>query len=350
MTSRFPSSLLYLFAAVLALFPCQTALAAPAPQKISLGVQPLGYPVAMITAVMKRDQVLADAMAKRGKKVEHVPFLKGNDMVDLVGKSLAGAFLGDMPTIRTSARTGIWIVGLVKQTFSSVVARKITMVKELAGRSVGYAEGSSAHHTLLQGLKAAGLSEKDVRLVPVTVSDMPDALASGKIDAYAAWEPAPTISLTRDPATRILYRGISTDYFVLSREFEAKHPEEALLITASFIRACNWMRADRRHLREAAQWSLADYEAYSGKVPSFSVDQVMDIALKEILSIPSAPAIPTLAKNKPRLAEEFLFLKQSGKLADNSTLEQLQGAFAWGGLARVLSSPKAYHLKEYRYR
>lgn len=350
MVDKFMSSLRYLFVVGLGLFLSQPACAASAAQKISLGVQPLGYPVAMITAVMKRDRVLADAMSKRGKRVEHVPFSKGHDMVDLVGNSLAGAFLGDMPTIRTSARTGIWIVGLVKQTFSSVVARKITMVKELSGKTVGYAEGSSAHHTLLQGLKAAGLSEKDVRLVPVTVSDMPDALASGRIDAYAAWEPAPTISLSKDPATRILYRGISTDYFLLSREFERKNPEEALLITASFIRAFNWMRADRKHLREAAQWSLADYEAYSGKIPSFSVDQVMAIALKEILSIPSAPAISTLAKNKPRLAEEFLFLKQSGKLADNSTLDQLQGAFAWGGLGRVLSAPKAYHLKEYRYR
>ena len=168
------------------------ALPGKAGGSIEVGVQPLGYPAAMIGALLGRDAVLRRELTARGYSFKTVPFRKGNDMVGLVGNRLSAGLLGDMPTILLAAKTEICTVGLVKQTFSSVVSRKVTLLARLKGKRVGYAEGSSAHHTLLQALANVGLTDRDLTLVPLEIDAMPQALETGRMDAFSAWEPATT--------------------------------------------------------------------------------------------------------------------------------------------------------------
>lgn len=341
------------FAAVLilicGLMDASASQSVAAQKEIIIGVQPLGYPVAMITSVMKRDEILKGEMARRGFKVVQTPYGMGSEMVGLVGPKLVGAFMGDMPTISTATRTKVLAVGLVKQTFSSVVAHNIPLVKDLKGKRVGVALGSSAHHTLLQGLKSAGLSESDIRIAQISIDEMPNALAAGSIDAYSAWEPAPTISLSSDPLAAVIFRGLSSDYFLLADSFEKANREEALLLTASFLRAIEWMRIGSDNLRRAAEWSIVDAESYSGKKSRLTVQQAMDIATREILSIASAPAIINLKGGKPRLSSEFEFLDRLGKLPPGASFSQVHAAFEWDGLSVVNKSFKKYRIKEYRY-
>ncbi|MRR34519.1 hypothetical protein EG829_07435, partial [bacterium] len=187
------------------------------PTVIDVGIQPMGYPVAIISAVMERDAVMHRDLAAINLTVNFIPYKKGNDMVELVGNDqLEAAFLGDMPTIRTIARTDVRIVGLVKQTFTSVVGRKIVTPGELKGKRIGYAIGSSAHHTLLQALRSAGLSEQDVQLVPLEINEMPQALADRRVDAFSGWEPAPSLARAKVPECRILFKGSSSDYFLVA--------------------------------------------------------------------------------------------------------------------------------------
>ena len=97
----------------------------------------------------------------------------------LADHRLEAGLLGDMPTILAAATANVWVVGLVKQTSTAIVAKGDTQVRGLAGKRIGYVEASSAHHTWLQALASAGLSESRVKLVALGVDEMPEALARG---------------------------------------------------------------------------------------------------------------------------------------------------------------------------
>lgn len=322
---------------------------APASAATDVGVQPLGIPSGVISAVMARDRVLQKALAQAGLPLKTHPFQRGADMVNLLAqRRLESGLLGDMPTLLAASSGNIWVAALVKQTSTAIVAKGVTQVRGLQGKRVGYTEMSSAHHTLLQGLASAGLQESQVTLVPLRIDEMPDALARGDIDAFAAWEPAPSVALARSDANRIVFRGLSADYFVIERDFARRKPDAALLLVAGFLRAIEWMQRSNRNVEKAATWALADGQAFSGKPPAIGVTQAVAITRREILDIPSAPAIPLSADNFP-LRAEFQFLAKLGKLPTGARWENVQMAFGYDGLSRVLGDPRKYQTTFFDY-
>jgi sulfonate transport system substrate-binding protein len=66
---------------------------------------------------------------------------------------------------------------------------KPTDTEQLKGRSVAVAQGSSAHYRLVASLKQAGLSLGDVDVKYLQPADALAAFASGKVDAWAVWDP-----------------------------------------------------------------------------------------------------------------------------------------------------------------
>ena len=66
---------------------------------------------------------------------------------------------------------------------------KLTEPEQLKGRSVAVAQGSSAHYQLVASLKAAGLSLSDVKVKYLQPADALAAFTSGKVDAWAVWDP-----------------------------------------------------------------------------------------------------------------------------------------------------------------
>ncbi len=321
----------------------------PASPAVDLGVQPLGYPSGVISAVMRRDLILKKVLADGKRNLLAHPFERGSDMLPLLAdRRLEAGLLGDMPTILAAATGKVWIVGLVKQTSTAIVTKGDIQVHGLAGKRIGFVAASSAHYTLLQGLASVGLGEAQVKLVPLRIDEMPDALERGDIDAFAAWEPAPSIALARSNKNRIVFRGLSTDYFVIEREFAKASPDAARQLSAAFLRAIHWMRKSPQNLDKAARWTLIDGEAFSGKLPPLSVAQVAAIARREILNIPSAPVIP-LSPTAPPLKNEYQFLSQLGKLPAGADWSNVAAAFTYDGLARVMADPHKYQLGTYDY-
>lgn len=321
----------------------------PGSPTVDVGVQPTGIPSGVISSVLRRDRILQKEMTKAGQPLKTHAFQRGADMVGLLAqRRLEAGLLGDMPTLLTASVGQSWIVALVKQTSTAIVAKGVTQVGGLAGKRIAYTELSSAHHTLLQGLASAGLEENQIRMVPMRVDEMPDALERGDIDAFAAWEPAPAIAQSRSPTNRIVFRGLSSDYFVIEREFVQRKPDAALHLTAGFLRAIEWMQRSQRNVEKAAAWNLADAQAFSGKTPSATIAQVVAITRREILDIPSAPAIPISTDNFP-LKNEFQFLSKLGMLPVGAQWDKVQAAFAYDGLARVLGEPRRFQTSIFDY-
>lgn len=316
---------------------------------MDLGAQPLGYPSGVVSAVMAHDRILKKALMELQHPLAVHPFRRGADMVPLLGdQRLEAGLLGDMPTILAASSGSVWVVGLVKQTFTAIVTTGDTQVGGLVGKRIAYVENSSAHHTLLQGLASAGLDESKVKMVPLQVDLMPDALQRGEIDAFAAWEPAPSIALALGTKNRIVFRGLSSDYFVIQRAFAERSPEAALQVVASFLRAIEWMRRSQRNVEAAANWAMADAAALSGKPGVLSVGQIVAITRREILEVPSAPVIPLNPGTHP-LKNEFSFLNKLGKLPPGARWENLQSAFTYRGLARVMAEPRQFKTASFDY-
>ncbi|MFF7449343.1 MULTISPECIES: aliphatic sulfonate ABC transporter substrate-binding protein [unclassified Streptomyces] len=66
---------------------------------------------------------------------------------------------------------------------------KLTSPEQLKGKSVAVAQGSSANYQLVASLKKAGLGLGDVKVKYLQPADALAAFTSGKVDAWAVWDP-----------------------------------------------------------------------------------------------------------------------------------------------------------------
>jgi sulfonate transport system substrate-binding protein len=83
---------------------------------------------------------------------------------------------------------------------------KLSKPQQLKGKSVAVAQGSSAHYQLVASLKAAGLSLSDVKVKYLQPADALAAFTSGKVDAWAVWDPY-TSQILQAEQGRILTTG-----------------------------------------------------------------------------------------------------------------------------------------------
>lgn len=318
---------------------------------LDFGVQPVSFPDVMVTESMKRDRIFQQALSATGNTMRQHAYFKGNDMLPyLRDRQLEAAVFGDMPALRAAAAGEVLIVALLKQSFSSVVAGTFLQTKDLKGKRIAYGQGSTAHYTLLEALATAGLTEKDVTLVPMEVSDMPAALEKGLVDAFSAWEPAPTIALAKHPEYRVVYRGLNMSFLVMSRHVVENHPEAARHFVAAYARAIHWMRSNRRNLETAARWALQAGTAFSGKPAALTAEQAAQITRREILDVPSAPVVPEVElTERGTLYKEFLFLNSQAKLPGNPGWNTIRGSFARELLEEIFTHSGKYRLREFDY-
>ncbi|MFB7585167.1 ABC transporter substrate-binding protein [Streptomyces hydrogenans] len=61
--------------------------------------------------------------------------------------------------------------------------------RDLKGKKIAVAQGSSAHFQLIGSLEKAGLTLKDVQVTLLQPADALAAFTSGKVDAWAVWDP-----------------------------------------------------------------------------------------------------------------------------------------------------------------
>ncbi|MEU5892139.1 ABC transporter substrate-binding protein [Streptomyces sp. NPDC047461] len=83
---------------------------------------------------------------------------------------------------------------------------KLTKAEQLKGRSVAVAQGSSANYQLVASLKEAGLSLSDVKVKYLQPADALAAFTSGKVDAWAVWDPY-TSQILQGEQGRVLTTG-----------------------------------------------------------------------------------------------------------------------------------------------
>jgi len=321
------------------------------PGSIDVGVQPLSMPESPVTELLARDNTLAAQLKARNLVLKPFPFYKGKEIYQLMlqGKLEAGV-LGDMPALSAAASGDIVIAAMVKHGFSSIVGGKPMLVKDLKGKRIATGLGSTAHFTLLKALENEGLTEGDVEVVGMEVDDMPQALAQGRIDAFSAWEPTPTMALAAHPEFRLLHRGLNYGFLCFRRDFVTSHPAEARYIVAAVARGCLWMRQPGS-LDQVAQWVKASSSRFQGTPSFLTPEQTVAITRNDLLNVPDAPQIPMrLLQERELLWTEFEYLKKNEKIPQKIPWEKVRNSFDTDLLQGVLTDSKPYDLRRFDYR
>jgi NitT/TauT family transport system substrate-binding protein len=145
--------------------------------------------------------------------------------------------------------------GILLNDFSNgndmVVAKAgIKSIKDLKGKKIGVEVGFVDHLLLLKGLEAAGLQEKDVTLVNMPTNQTAQGLASGSVDAIAAWQPNSGQALKEVPGSTAIFTsanapGLIYDLLYVSPESLAKRKEEWKKVVKVWFRVVDFIKDDK---------------------------------------------------------------------------------------------------------
>lgn len=133
-----------------------------------------------------------------------------------------------------------------------VGAPGINSLKDLKGKKVGVEIGFVDHLLLLNGLKKAGMTDKDVTLVNVPTNETPQVLASGDVSAIAAWQPNSGAALKLVPGSKPIYTsadepGLIYDVLGVSPQSLAMHRAEWEKVLKVWYKVVNYIHDPKTH-------------------------------------------------------------------------------------------------------
>jgi ABC-type nitrate/sulfonate/bicarbonate transport system substrate-binding protein len=314
---------------------------------INVGTQPLFSPTGLISEAMQNDLILEEELRVLDLRIRFHPFLKGYDVNYFLSRGFLQVGIGgDMPTLTIAATSEVVIALRVQNGLTWLVGKQPFLLRDLKGKRIGYANGSNAHFMLLNLLSSVGLSQTDVYLVPMSVGQMPGALAKGGIDVFAAWEPAPSIAKKKYGFVRS-FGAQSSGYMYFGKDFADKHPKAARAIVAAATRAIAWLGSGKANRLIASQWKIATANVLTNSLYPISTEEDVEIAEEDFLfsdlTITSGISDDELSP-AGRLAKEYAFLQDIGKIEADIPWEKVRDSFN-----RTIFDGIPRKSREYRY-
>jgi sulfonate transport system substrate-binding protein len=209
--------------------------------------------------------------AKLTATVTYANFLGGPAILEAFrAGALDLASVGNTPPIQAQA-AGETIPIVAAVTGSgvdySLAVRPGLSVKtlaELKGKRIAYAEGTGRQPFVLAALKAAGLTRKDVILVPLRVSDFPDAIRAAEVDVAVLNEPHFSRYLAQTEGASAL---LEAEHERLPRRLSYLYASRKALADPAKAAA---IRDFITHWVKAQRWSHANVDAW---VKAYYVDR-----------------------------------------------------------------------------
>ena len=301
-------------------------------------------------ATVSRDLILREALARRGLRLELIHFPGGPAMMTALATGrIDVAPLTEVYIFRAMAEAASTTVGLLSYSYCSVVSRTAKEPASLRDLRVAAVPDTISALTLARTLEAANLRRDQVQQVNLSVGEMPDALAKGRIDAFSAWEPTPQQTLRAHPEYRVLYRNASATLLVMRDAIAVQDPPLARELCSAFLRAYRWFGAHESHLLKAAGWAL---EANAPGEAANHADAVegMRTLRTSVTGILGLPLLP-LPWNADSGEGQRLFadLKRLGLASPAAGWEELRPRFDRGLMQAVLAQADRYRLEAFRY-
>jgi NitT/TauT family transport system substrate-binding protein len=123
----------------------------------------------------------------------------------------------------------------------------IKSLQDLKGKKIGLELTLVEHLLLLQGLKKLGMQQAEVSLVNFRTNETPQALASGQVDAVAAWYPTSTQALTAVAGSTAIWTsadvpGLIYDALAVSPQSLAQRKADWAKVVKVWYRIADYVR------------------------------------------------------------------------------------------------------------
>lgn len=190
-----------------------------------------------------------------GKLALDSVFTGNSDLATVADTPIVFAALEDKPV-------GIAAVIATSDRTTALVADRSASVeypKDLAGKSIGVAKGTSSEFFLELLLRARGVDRKHITILDMLPGDLLPAFQDGKIQAAVVWNPY-LLQLQESLASRVVTmygEDFYTEQFYLAgnRDFMTTHPEAMVALMKALIKAENFFI----HEPDGARTIIATY-------------------------------------------------------------------------------------------
>ena len=160
-----------------------------------------------------------------------------------------------------------------------IATKDIKTVQDLKGKTIGIEAGVVDHYLLLLGLKAAGMSDKDVTIKNLETGAAAAAFASGQLDAVGVFAPFTTQALKRDGSHTLFsskdYPGAIPDHLVVSRNLVTDRPADVQKLVNAWFMTLDYIKANPDKaadiMSKRAGVSKAEYKSYEAGTTLFSL-------------------------------------------------------------------------------
>ncbi|MGI4884890.1 MAG: aliphatic sulfonate ABC transporter substrate-binding protein [Janthinobacterium lividum] len=247
-----------------------------------------------LSLVLKQQGWLEKDLAKQNIKVEWVLSQGSNKALEFLnGSSLDfGSTAGAAALVARANGNPLKAVYIYsKPEWTALVVgpkSTITTVAGLKGKRVAATKGTDPYIFLLRALDQAGMSEKDIELIPLQHPDGRAALEKGDVDAWAGLDPH-MAKAELEAGAKLLYRNPDfNSYGVLNvREAFAKdHPALVGAVLRAYEQARTWARQHPAELQQTLATEAKLSPAVAAKqlartdfsVNSFGAPQLATIA------------------------------------------------------------------------
>ncbi|TGE39245.1 aliphatic sulfonate ABC transporter substrate-binding protein [Desulfosporosinus fructosivorans] len=195
-------------------------------------------------------------------------------------QALAGGKIDGMATAQdvqvTLAASGVpvQVVWLLDDSYGGdgiLVKKEIQSAADLKGKKVAFEVGSTSHLLMLTVLKQAGLTEKDVEVVPMSAGDAGAAFVAGKIDAAVTWEPWLSKGASANGKVLVSTKdlpGIILDSISFRTEVIEKRPDDVKAFVAAMAEAMDYWKANKDESDQIMAKGLKiDLKEFTATVP-----------------------------------------------------------------------------------
>lgn len=210
----------------------------------------IGYQLNCPLVILKSLGTLEKSLGKMGYKVEWKEFQSGTALMEALNAgSIDFGRTGDSPPIFAQvAGTPFVYVAAGKSKFngSAILVPKnssIKSLKDLKGKKIGFAKGSSSHYLLIKALEKAGINYNEITPAFLQPADGRVAFEKGNIDAWVVWDPFTASAEVNSGATELVNGdGLTSDrdFFLANAAFAKNHNKVIEQIMTKVKNSSKW--------------------------------------------------------------------------------------------------------------
>lgn len=211
----------------------------------------IGYQkAATVLNLLRTREDLANALAEAGVTATWTEFPAGPPMLEAVNAgSIDLGYSGEAPPIFAQA-AGTPFLYVAYDPWSpkaeAIVVKQespIKTVADLKGKKIAFAKGSNTNYLIVAALEKAGLKFSDIEPVYLPPADGRVAFESGKVDAWAVWDPFLAVAeATADARVIADATGLAPNrgYYLAAKSFVDQHPDQLKATLDAVRKVSDW--------------------------------------------------------------------------------------------------------------